>query len=308
MKLRIGFLMLAAGLVASCGGADTGEQAASMPAAEPTDVSSAEAAIDQVRADYMTAYNNHDAAGVAALFGDSATMLEASGAVEMGRGAIESGLTEQMAGSPMVQIDGAATMVFGDMAMNRGTYTLNMTAPDGTSMSTAGSYMSGLQQVDGAWKIMGLITNLNAPPPEGYPMATWEGERPPDAGTMTALVNAYVTAFNAGDAAAVAALHTDDAVLALANEPVAMGRAAIEAALAQGISAGSPQLEVHDVYTMPIEGGYAVDSGWFRTTATTPDGTVTSEGTYMALNKQEADGSWKIHWMVTNEHPASMQD
>jgi uncharacterized protein (TIGR02246 family) len=215
-------------------------------------------------------------------------------------------LAEQMAGSPMAQIEKAATLVFGDEAVQRGTYTINSTASDGTATSVSGSYMSALGQVDGAWKIQALITNFNAPPPEGYPMGSLPAEKPPEQGTMSALANAYMQAYNGGDAAAVASLYTDDAVMAFTNEPVATGKAAIQAATEAGVSQGSPKLEIHDVNTHPLGDDYAMDAGWFRVTATTPDGPMTTEGTYVLLCKQAEDGSWKIQWGVTNGHPTGM--
>jgi len=306
MKVHPGIVFMAVGMLAACS-PDTGEQADSMPAAEAADMSSAEAAVDQVRMDYMAAFNNHDAAGVAATFADSAVVLAANGAVNEGREAIQAALTEQMAGSPMGQADKAETMVFGDAAVSRGTYTVNSTTEDGTAMTVSGSYMTVLGQVDGAWKIEALITNLNAEPPEGYPWADDSTmEPPPDEGTMAELANAYMAAVNAGDAAAVAALYTADAVAAFANEPVAVGTAAIQASNEASLAEGSPKLEIHDVYTQPLGEGYALDAGWYTVTATTPDGEVQNGGTYVLLCRQAADGSWKIHWSVVNGHPMTM--
>jgi len=306
MRVRSGVVFLIAGTLAACG-PDTGEQADSMPAAESTDMASAEAAIDQIRTDYMADFNNHDAAGVASMFADSAVVLAANGDVQEGREAIQAALTEQMAGSPTGQVEKGETMVFGDAAVDRGTYTMNTTTPDGTAMGVSGSYMTVLGQTDGAWKIEALILNFNAPPPEGYPMADESmAEPPPESGTMAALANAYMEAFNSGDAAAVAALYTEDAVAGFANEPVAMGTAAIEAANAASFAEGSPKLEIHDVYTQPLSDGYALDAGWYTVTATTPDGEVQNGGTYTLLCRQAADGSWKIHWSVVNGHPVTM--
>lgn len=306
MNSRPGILLVTAAMLAACS-PDTGEQAESMPAAESTDMASAEAAIDQVRTDYMADFNNHDAAGVASMFADSAVVLAANGDVQEGREAIQAALTEQMAGSPMGQVEKGEMMVFGDAAVDRGTYTVNSTTPDGAAMSVSGSYMTVLGQTDGAWKIEALITNLNAPPPEGYPMVDESmTEPPPENGTMTALANAYMAAYNAGNAAAVAALYTGDAVMAFSSQPAAKGTAAIEASTATGLAEGSPKLELHDVYTQSLSADYAVDSGWYTVTATTPDGEVHNGGTYVLLCRQQADGSWKIQWGVVNGHPVAM--
>ena len=62
------------------------------------------------------------------------------------------------------------------------------------------------------------------------------------------------------------------------------------------------QIEIHDVGTLDLGGGWALDGGWFVVTATTPDGPMAQEGTYMNLVRQQPDGTWKIHWAVSNGH------
>lgn len=303
MRLRHIFAFTAAGLLAACAPQDAEE--AAEPMAEPAaEMSADEAANDQLRADYVTHYNMHHADMVADLFTDSAVFMSADQSINEGRAAIEAALTEQMAGSPTVDITGAGTMVFGDMAINRGTYSVS-TTPEGGELTTfSGAYLSGTERTADGWKIVALITNYDAPPPEGSPLAEWPDEAPPDEGTMQDVVDIYVDRFNAGDAAGVTALFTDEAVFAYSNLPVAEGTAAIQAALEERFAmGGSPTLEIHDVGTWPLGEGWAVDAGWYRLTVEAESGQVAQVGNYVNLCQQQADGTWKIHWGISNGVP-----
>jgi uncharacterized protein (TIGR02246 family) len=176
---------------------------------------------------------------------------------------------------------------------------------DGTPMTSAGYYMSVATRVDGAWKLTGVVTNFNATPPEGMAyVESTDTEPPPEEGTMADMVAAYETHFNLGHAGMVADLYTDDAIAALANRSAVEGRAAIEALMSERMAAGSPQIDLHDVGTWDLGEGWAVDGGWYSMTATGPDGPVATMGAYMSLVQQQADGTWKIHRVVTNSQPA----
>lgn len=303
MTLRRIFALTAVGLVAACAPQDAEE--AAEPMAEPAaEMSADEAAIDQLRADYITHYNLHHADMVADLFTDSAVFMAADQSINEGKEAIQAALTGQMAGSPTVDITGAGTMVFGDMAINRGTYTVTTTPEGGEPMTFAGGYISGAERTADGWKIVALISNYDAMPPEGSPLAEWPDEAPPEEGTMKDVVDLYVERFNAGDAAGVTALFTDEAVFSYSNLPTAEGKAAIQGALEDRFAmGGSPTLEIHDVGTWPMEEGWAVDAGWYKLTFDTESGQMVQVGNYVNLCRQDADGSWKIHWGISNGVP-----
>lgn len=305
MRIRV---LLAPAVVlsfATCGG-DTAREPdlpAGQEPAEAETVSAAEAALDALPSTYEAAYNRHDAAAVAAMFGDSAVVLSANGAVLEGRDAIQAFFQGEMAGSPEIDITQADTRTMGDYAAARGSYTLHTTPEGMEPIEVHGNYLSVARMQDGEWEIMGLTTNTDAPPPEGMPQAEAPAEAPPENGTMEDVLNAYQQAFNAGDAAGVAAVYTEDGVMAFSNLPVAEGRAAIQAAVEERFAMGSPQLTIHDVGSMEFGDGWAADGGWYELKATSDEGEVTQTGNYMLLLRQDDTGAWKVVWGISNGQP-----
>jgi len=102
--------------------------------------------------------------------------------------------------------------------------------------------------------------------------------------------HAWQKAYNAGDAAAVAALYTPDAkVMAPGAEP-ASGTAAIKAMFAADIAQGAKNtLTTGDVVGF---GDFALATGGY--VATAADGKHLDHGPYMTLYKK-VDGGWKIY-------------
>lgn len=281
----LGFAVMASG----CGGARE---------ADPT--AADQAAIAKLHEDYATHFNAHHASVVADLMSDSAVALMADGSVDMGRAAILAGLEETMAASPTLTLRPAETRVFGDRAATIGGYSIGMTPPGGAAVTLSGNYMTQYLRENGTWKIRAVLTNYDAPPPEGLPRDTVMTTPPPDAGTMASLVGPFAEHYNMGHASVVAALFADSAWAAFADTPAGRGRAGVEAYLAGQIANGAPQLTVHDVATTALSDGWALDGGWWEATATTPDGPRTRRGTYMLLASQAADQSWRIEWFISN--------
>jgi uncharacterized protein (TIGR02246 family) len=101
---------------------------------------------------------------------------------------------------------------------------------------------------------------------------------------------AWQTAYNAGDAAALTALYTQDAkVMAPGAEP-ASGRTAIQALFAADLAKGAKNtLTFGDVTGF---GDFALETGgWVAKAA---DGKHLDHGTFMTLYKK-IDGAWKIY-------------
>jgi uncharacterized protein (TIGR02246 family) len=101
---------------------------------------------------------------------------------------------------------------------------------------------------------------------------------------------AWQAAYNAGDAAALAALYTQDAkLMAPGAEPVS-GRSAIQALFTADIAKGAKNtLTSGDVTGF---GDFALETGgWVAKAA---DGKHLDHGTYMTFYKK-VDGGWKIY-------------
>ena len=111
---------------------------------------------------------------------------------------------------------------------------------------------------------------------------------------------AWEKAYNAGDAAAVTALYTTDAILMVPGSEPGSTPKAIQALIAADIALGGKlALTTADVVGF---GDYALETGsWV---ATVPDGKVVDRGPYLTFYKK-AEGGWKIYRdMWTSSMPA----
>lgn len=118
-----------------------------------------------------------------------------------------------------------------------------------------------------------------------------------DQAAIAAANQRWASAFNAGDAAALAALYTEDATLMAPGGEPATGRDAIQAALQAGIDA-APGTEV-GLETVSLEeaGDVLVEVG--RYVMTGPDGGHADHGPYLAVWR-EVDGEWKLRFDIWN--------
>ena len=107
---------------------------------------------------------------------------------------------------------------------------------------------------------------------------------------MAKLDQAWQTAYNAGDAAALAAQYTEDAKVIAPEHAAVSGRAAIQAFFAEDIAQGAK----NTLTTEEVFGGgdfTIVVGGW---TATKADGTHLDHGMYVTVYKK-VDDSWKTY-------------
>ncbi len=103
----------------------------------------------------------------------------------------------------------------------------------------------------------------------------------------------WMKAFNAGDAAGIAALYTEDGTAMPPNAPAVKGRAAIEAYLAEDI-AGSP---AGGKLTVKVtDQDHSGDLGYARGTWSMTDasGAVVDRGKWVEVRKR-VKGNWYIH-------------
>jgi ketosteroid isomerase-like protein len=101
---------------------------------------------------------------------------------------------------------------------------------------------------------------------------------------------ALTKAFNASDAAAIAAMYTEEAWLLPPNDDFQVGRAAIQVAWEGLISLGlGLELEAKEALA---SGDLAYKVGTYK--LMTPDGTVADHGKYIEVWTR-VDGNWLIH-------------
>ena len=104
---------------------------------------------------------------------------------------------------------------------------------------------------------------------------------------------AWETAYNLGDAAAIARLYADDAVLQPPGAPIAAGPAAIQQFLAGEIAeaqAAGLVLDIHDISTIGVSGDLAYDAGTYS--VTDPSGATLDTGKYLAVFRKSGD-TWE---------------
>jgi len=134
------------------------------------------AAIDKIRAAFVTAWKAGDAGAIANLYAEDATVMPANQPTASGHDAImqyNAGFFEQFTPSDF-QVMPEETKVIGDTAFDRGMYKLMATPKaGGESISDHGRYLILLQrQADGSWKVTKDIDNNDAPPaPSATPPA-----------------------------------------------------------------------------------------------------------------------------------------
>jgi len=289
-------MTVAAALLVGCAGEANDETAG---AANPASTSQDEQAVEELRAYWETHYNMHHADMVATTYADSAWTLPADGGWLQGRAAIEADLVEGMAASPTATVGTSDLLLMEDMGVGMGTYTVTVNTEAG-DVSWSGSWLNILTKASGEWKILGSITNYDGEPLETVTWRYFDGQ-PAEDGTMTDVTDYFATHWNMGHPSMVADVYTDDAVAAFAGSPMVEGRAGIEEALATRIESGV-KLSVHDVGTLPLGEGWVADGGWYQLDGPDGGGPVQA-GSYITILRQQQDGSWKIHWMLTNAQP-----
>ena len=129
---------------------------------------------------------------------------------------------------------------------------------------------------------------------------------PGDPAPVAEVRNKYVAAFNAGDAAGVAALFAEDAVSLPDHHAAVEGRAAIESYMRDTFGQYTANISVTPGET-EVAGDIGHEHGSFTVTMTPKTGgqAMTQNGKYLVVLKRGSDGRWLIHHDVdnTNEPP-----
>lgn len=107
----------------------------------------------------------------------------------------------------------------------------------------------------------------------------------------------YTDRYSAGDAAGVAALYAEDAVLIGSRGEPVEGRAAIEADMSETMQT-LPTLETSVTETEPM-GNAAVARGSY--TLSGGESGMKVSGYWMADYEKGTDGEWLIDWLVVND-------
>lgn len=121
-----------------------------------------------------------------------------------------------------------------------------------------------------------------------------------DANAIKAVADAYVKAAMAGDAKAIAALYTEDAVELPPNQPMIKGRSAIEQYYQKEFSSGTKMFAFSVTHIQTeAAGDLGYDVGTYQQTMMLAGGEkpVSDTGKYVVITKR-AGGAWKVAYAI----------
>lgn len=136
------------------------------PASEKVGSSDDTAAVNKVRDEFLASFNAGDAGKVASLYAPDAVVMPSHQPIITGRDGVENyNKTFFEMYTAKITISPLETKVFGDRALDRGTYTIELTPKaGGNPIKDEGKYLILLQrQADGSWKVTHDIDNTNLP-------------------------------------------------------------------------------------------------------------------------------------------------
>lgn len=108
----------------------------------------------------------------------------------------------------------------------------------------------------------------------------------------------FETALNGGDAAGVAALYTEDAMVLPPDGEIAEGREAIHALWQSLIDAGLGQIDLQPA-DIEVAGNVAAETSTFEGVVTSEEGETPVAGKYVVVWKR-IDGVWFLHRDIWN--------
>ncbi|WP_396624824.1 YybH family protein [Luteitalea sp.] len=148
-----------------------------------------------------------------------------------------------------------------------------------------------------------LATGACAPAPGPAPatVARPALDAPDDIAAITAARNAFMTAYAAGDAAAIGQLYTENAISEPNNQPALKGRAAIVSSLTSMFEQVSIKATLTPDETRTL-GAVGLDRGHYAVTVTPKAGAppTTSEGRYLVVYVKGEDGKWRVSHDIDN--------
>ena len=135
-----------------------------------------------------------------------------------------------------------------------------------------------------------MLSCSTAPPP---------GTSAEDLQAIKAASEQVINANNQGDAAAVAALYTEEAKRLPPNSQMIVGRESIQASVQAAFDAGAGDLRI-TMIELSVSGDMAHEVGKFTLTIQPEEGEAISEsGKYVTIWKR-VNGNWKIDVLIWN--------
>lgn len=135
--------------------------------APPPDTSAADLqAINALSDQWIVAFNQGDAAAVAAFYTEEGKRIPPNQPMVVGKESIQDWIQTSLdLGIGDLQVTVTEISIDGDMAYIIGSYTLTIQPDDGDATSDSGNYVELLKRENGTWKIITDIFNSNMPLP-----------------------------------------------------------------------------------------------------------------------------------------------
>ena len=231
-------------------------------------------AADEVTAMWAKAFNAGDASALAALYAEDARSTPPGGPPTVGRPQIETYWREDLkSGGEVTKLTATSSVAQGNLMHVSGSY--DVASKDGVTLAR-GQYDQLWKRDDDQWKVQSEMWRMDP-----------SSQRDPDLAGR--LESQWTSAYNAGNAPALAALYNNDAVLSTRPSGSIEGKEAIEYFWKEDFGGAKPttKLALTDVYLAGdlahLEGEYEVaDKG------------KTTKGHYVQLWMQDGD-AWRIH-------------
>ena len=176
------------------------------------------------------------------------------------------------------------------------------TSPERAALGDVWSRRGGIINLAGDYVLAQVTAGLvpmpsfmSAPGKAGSPQAPTDGQTNADA--INRLAEEMLAAFEAKDSAKVNTYYAPGAVIATPGRPAAKDGRAVTRAIKDDIADPNLKISVSNEKTeVAGSGDLAYRRGSFKITTTNPQTKQAeqSEGTYLAVFRKQADGSWKI--------------
>ena len=232
------------------------------------------AAADDVTAMWVNAFNSGNASTLAALYAEDARSTPPGGPPVVGRSQIETYWRDDLKqGGEVTKLTASGSVADDNLLHVSGTY--DVTSKAGVTVAK-GQYDQLWKRADGQWKVQAEMWRIDP-----------SSQRDP--ALADRLESQWTSAYNAGNASALAALYNNEAVLSTRPTGSIEGKEAIESFWKSDFGTGKPttKLALTDVYLAGdlahLEGEYEVAD----------KGKVT-KGHYVQLWMQDND-AWRIH-------------
>jgi uncharacterized protein (TIGR02246 family) len=147
-----------------------------------------------------------------------------------------------------------------------------------------------------------ILSGCNAPQENPEPTKTADPQA--DKAAIDKVREDFIAAFNAGDAAKVASLYSENVVAMGGSSPTAQGRAAIEANNKAMFDQFTTKISITPTVTK-ASGDLGYDQGTYTMELTPKSGggkPMTEEGRYLVILQREAD-AWKLVADMDNKIP-----